>query len=73
MSIESHTNDVYISYSPAVFKEAVSVVTANMKENTTFETDEMEIKVMKVMPSIDLNQIKTQDLITLELKSKIKN
>ena len=73
MSIESHANDVYISYSPAVFKEAVSVVTANMKENTTFETDEMEIKVMKVMPSIDLNQIKTQDLITLELKSKIKN
>ena len=71
MSIESHANDVYISYSPAVFKEAVSVVTANMKENTTFETDEMEIKVMKVMPSIDLNQIKTQDLITLELKSKI--
>ena len=73
MSIESHPNDVYISYSPAVFKEAVSVVTENMKENTTFETDEMEIKVTKVMPSVDLNKIKTQDLITLEGKSKTIN
>ena len=27
VSIESHTNDVYMNYSPAVFKEAVSVVT----------------------------------------------
>ena len=44
-----------------------------MKENTTFETGEMDIKVVKVMPSVDLNKIKTQDLITLEIKSKNTN
>ena len=55
VSIESHANDVYMNYSPAVLKEAVSVVTGHMKENTTFEPDEMDIKVVKVMPSVDLN------------------
>ena len=40
-----------------------------MKEEVTFETDKMHIKVVKVMPSIDLKNIKTQDLITLEVQS----
>ena len=27
MNVESHSNDVYMTYSPALFKEAVNVVT----------------------------------------------
>ena len=71
--IEPHPNDVYISYSPAVFKEAVIEVIGHMKENVTFETDKMIIKVTKVMPSVDLKNIKTQDLITMEVQAKNKN
>ena len=72
ISIESHANDVYINYSPAVFKEAVMVVSDSMKENTTFESDKMTIKVTKVMPSLDLKGTKTIDLITMEVQSKRK-
>ena len=36
LSIESHANDVYINYSPSVFKEAVNVVTDSMKEGEKF-------------------------------------
>ena len=64
LNVESHSNDVYMSYSPAIFQEAVKVVTDSLKENESFETDKMTIKVIKVMPSIDLNKIKTIDLIT---------
>ena len=73
LRIESHANDVCMNYSPAVFKEAVMIVTEAMKEGETFEIEEMSIKVTKVMPSIDLKKIKTQDLITLEVLSKVKN
>ena len=73
VSIEPHPNDVYISYSPAVFKEAVIEVIENMKEDVTFETEKMTIKVTKVMPSIDLKSSKTQDLITMEVQSRNKN
>ena len=59
-----------MSYSPVIFKEAVKVVTDSMTEGELFETDKMIIKVTKVMPSIDLNQIKTINLITLEVQSK---
>ena len=62
-----------MSYSPAIFQEAVKVVTDSLKENESFETDKMTIKVIKVMPSIDLNKIKTIDLITLEVQSKNKS
>ena len=56
-----------------MFQEAVKVVTDSLKENESFETDKMTIKVIKVMSSIDLNQIKTIDLITLEVQSKNKS
>ena len=70
LNIETHSNDVYINYSPAVFKEAVVPITDLMKEGMLFETDKVKIKVTKVMPSTDLNMIKTQDLITMEVQSK---
>ena len=70
LNIETHSNDVYMSYSPAVFKEAVNVLIDTMKEGTTFETERLNINVTKVMQSTDLMNIKTQDLITLEIQSK---
>ena len=43
VNIEAHSNDVYMSYSSAVFKEAVNEVIDNMKEGVTFETYKMAI------------------------------
>ena len=50
VSVETYAKDVYISYSPAIVKEAVNEVIEEMNEDVTFETDKMHIKVFKCMP-----------------------
>ena len=72
VSIKHKVNDVQVTYSPAVFREAVLVVVKTLKEGATFETGQIDIKVKKVRPSVDGNGIKTDDLITLEVKSKLR-
>ena len=63
-------NNVYITYSPAVYKDAVLFVTNEMKEGRTFESNKLQINVKKVMPTTDKTGIKVQDLITMCVQSK---
>lgn len=67
-----HTNDVLVKYDPAVFKYAVETATEAMNEGTEYETDKLNIKVMKIRPEGDLTGAKVDNLITFEMSSKLR-
>ena len=66
---EYKSNSVYLSYSPAVFKEAVSKVTDNMNVGDCYETNKLDIKVKTLRPESDASGINVTTLITLEVKA----
>ena len=66
---EYKSNSVKLSYSPAVFKEAVTKVMDDINIGDCYETNKLDIKVKSVRPETDASGIKVTTLITLEVKA----
>ena len=69
--VDYKTNSVVLSYSPAVFKEAVKVAMDDINEGDEFQTNNLIIKVKKVRSAEENTNIQVDKLITLEVQAKI--
>ena len=69
ISITHHTNDVLVKYSPAVFKNAVEVVTDEWKEGKKFENDKLKIEVVKRRLAVDKTGAKVDSLVSFLMAS----
>ena len=69
INITHHTNDVLVKYSPAVFKNAVEVVTDEWKEGKKFETTKLKIEVVKRRAAVDQSGAKVDSLISFLMSS----
>ena len=67
---EYKTNSVVMTYSPAVFKEAVKLAMDEMTEGNEYETDSLIIEVKNVRDAEEVTNIIVDKLISLEVKSK---
>ena len=65
--VDYKTNSVVLSYSPAVFKEAVKVAMDDINKGDEFKTNNLIIKVKKVRSAEENTNIQVDKLITLEV------
>ena len=73
ISTTYHRNDVVMKYSPAVCKEAIIRTTEDMTEGKVYNTENLEIKVIKTRLSKDTSGVsKVDNLITLNIRLKNK-
>ena len=69
--VDYKTNAVVLSYSPAVFKEAVKVAIDDINEGDEFKTNNLIITVKKVRIAEENTNIQVDKLITLEVQAKM--